>query len=226
MVGNNYIDLDSFMVIEGTEAPDEFIPYTTPIALSLGTKTIYKGDKIDILNKQYTLKWGRYDFETGVSSVTITDMKSGGEFYSNVGGTINGQTITFEAETTQAGYIIYERNEISYEDITDTTLLLQLNSLLALKQYNDKTYIEFDQDVYFDIIRENSNIEVLNEMQNRITMLEQDHDPITGTGTNFQLTGTGDLPMKALPRWKYNTSNKLYNLQMRWNRNRRLLFYI
>lgn len=194
-----YIDLDSFMVIEGTEAPDEFIPYAQSLTLSLGTKTLYKGDKIDILNKQYALKWGRYEFEAGVSSVTITDMKSGGEFYSTVGGTLNGQTITFISETTEAGYVIYERASTSYENITDPTLLSQLNSLLVLKQYNDKTYIEFDQDVYFDIIRENSNITELEQAKDQVKMLIADYPIITQSGTDFQLTSTGDLPMKALP---------------------------
>lgn len=152
------------MVIEGTEAPDEFIPYTTPIALSLDTKNIYKGDKIDILNKQYALKWGRYDFEAGVSSMTIDDMKSNGEFYSTVGGTINGQTITFEAETTQAGYIIYERNEMVYENITDTTLISQLDKLLlSLKEYDDETNIEFDKEVLFEVETEKNNLSIIQD---------------------------------------------------------------
>lgn len=49
-------------------------------------------------------------------------------------------------------------------------------------------------------------------LKRRLELLEKDHPIITGTGTDFQLAGTGDLPMKALPSGNtiQNTNYRTY----------------
>lgn len=216
LLGNiNYIGNVSFKNIqleEGTKVTDYVERKSRDIALSLGSKTLYKGDKIVYRNGKWQWAW-----KYGKHRLRSTDNLSYNSEYKRVYANINNIDIlavvpasndiaptikcnylktmsatSFLADTTKDGitissssvlsirntkcssqseydnwldsedvYVVYQRNEITYEDITNATLLGQLNKiLLNLKEYDEKTYIEFDQDVLFEIEVERDRLEI------------------------------------------------------------------
>lgn len=125
-------------------------------------------------------KWDNQDFTSGVSSVTINDMKSNGQFYSTVGGTVSGTTITFSGTTTGNGNIVYELATPTYTKITDTDLINSLEALKDMQSYYDVTNIsQTHSDGQADMIINTKALKSLKAMQSeidnlisRVTLLE------------------------------------------------------
>lgn len=59
-------------------------------------------------------------------------------------------------------YVIYQLAEPEYEEITDETLVSQLNKLLYnIYEYDDVTYINSDQEIEFEVLVEQDKIRIL-----------------------------------------------------------------
>ncbi len=59
-------------------------------------------------------------------------------------------------------YVIYQLAEPEYEEITDETLISQLNKLLyQLKEYDDVTYINSDKEIEFEVLVEQDKLSIL-----------------------------------------------------------------
>ena len=79
---------------------------------------------------------------TGSTDITINDMKSGGGFYSYYGGTLSGTTITYASAIGDTNTIYYEKATSTETDITDSTLVAQLNAIADnLETYKGGTIV-------------------------------------------------------------------------------------
>ena len=59
-------------------------------------------------------------------------------------------------------YVLYELAEPEYEEITNETLISQLNKLLyQLEEYDDKTYISSDREIEFEMLIEQDKLRIL-----------------------------------------------------------------
>lgn len=59
-------------------------------------------------------------------------------------------------------YVVYPLAEAELEEITDETLISQLNKLLyQLKEYDDVTYINTDQEIEFEVLVEKDKLRIL-----------------------------------------------------------------
>ena len=117
-------------------------------------------------------EWDSQDFTSGVSSVTINDMKSNGQFYSTVGGTVSETTITFSGTTTGEGNIVYELATPTYTKITNSNLINSLEALKNMQSYYDVTNIsQTHSDEQVDMIINAKALKSLKAMQSETDTL-------------------------------------------------------
>ena len=94
---------------------------------------------------------------SGSTGITISGMKSNGAFYSYYGGTLNGTTITYNSAIPGENTIYYELATPTDIDITDATLIGQLNTIYNnAYSYNGTTnitttYASGNEQMYLDI---------------------------------------------------------------------------
>ena len=72
---------------------------------------------------------GKTTDTSGSTSITISDMVSGGSIYSYYGGTVSGTTITYDSAISGTNAIYYQLSTPTYTEITDDTLVSQLDAL-------------------------------------------------------------------------------------------------
>lgn len=77
---------------------------------------------------------------SGTSSITINDMEANGDFYSEVGGTLSGKTITFSGTLSEDADIEYELAEETVTPYT-TAQQAQWNAIKALQTYKNVTIL-------------------------------------------------------------------------------------
>lgn len=77
----------------------------------------------------------------GSTSKTISDMVSNATVYSYCGGTVSGTTITYSSELLVANTIYYPTTTPTDTQITDTTLITQLNNIKKAYSYDTQTNI-------------------------------------------------------------------------------------
>ena len=77
----------------------------------------------------------------GSTSKTISDMVSNATIYSYCGGTVSGTTITYTSELLVANTIYYPTTTPTDTQITDTTLIAQLNNIKKAYSYDTQTNI-------------------------------------------------------------------------------------
>ena len=84
---------------------------------------------------------GKTTDSIGSSNITISGMKNNGDFYSYCGGSLNGTTITYSSALSVSNNIYYQLASATDTQITDNTLIGQLNALATAKCYDDMTLI-------------------------------------------------------------------------------------
>jgi len=71
----------------------------------------------------------------GSTGITINDIASNADFYSECGGTISNKTITYESAISDSNTIYYPIDTPTYIQITDETLISQLEALNKAKWF-------------------------------------------------------------------------------------------
>ena len=102
-------------------------------------------------NKDYLFKrngkWfihkaiGKVTDQKGSTGITIVDMVADTKVYSYYGGTVNGTTITYNSAISDTNYIYYLLAAPTEEEITNNTLIEQLEAISKAKSVKSKTYI-------------------------------------------------------------------------------------
>lgn len=96
--------------------------------------------------------FGKVTDESGSTSITISDMVSDAKIYSYYGGTVSGNTITYDEAISDTNYIYYPLQTPIEEEITNTTLIKQLEAIFKAKSSDDKTYIsQTNEDLPFKL---------------------------------------------------------------------------
>ena len=241
---------ENIEIIRKTETRQNYIPYKNqPITLSLGNKTLYKGDGIAYRNNKWRIvsKIGDVNLKDvdgylqsinsyGIANYLFTNIESNvtettidiDNFiaYSNrfkkqkttiANTSTEGFLPSINAENQKAVVFLRVNSNVADNfndlknwltnnpthyywkrynpietEITDTTLLSQLNNLLKLKQYNDTTIIEFDEDVFFDIEIESEKVpsHFISELLND----DEEREIATVTGASINITDSAKKP--------------------------------
>ena len=145
-------DLSNVMIEANTQATS-YIPYgRTTYLISLGTLELCKiGNYEDYIYKSGG-KWYKYcavgkrTDTSGSTGITINDMVSNGAIYSYYGGTVSGTTISYDSAISGTNTIYYQLATATTQEITDSTLVSQLNALEYAISYQDQTNISQTND--------------------------------------------------------------------------------
>ncbi len=147
-ISNLQIYLDTIQLEKGTTATS-YLPYTKQtLPLNLGTIELCKiGNYEDYFYKNSD-KWYlkknvlKTSDVIGSLSKTISDMVSNATVYSYCGGTVSGTTITYSSALTVENEIYYPTTTPTNTEITDTTLINQLEAIYnKATSYQDQTNI-------------------------------------------------------------------------------------
>ena len=131
---------------------NSYTPYgTTPIELNkIGTyQDYFYKDSGKWYKKEQV---GKATDTSGSTGITINDMVSNGDIYSYYGGSVSGKTITYDSAISGTNTILYQKATATDTQITDTTLINQLEAVYNAKSYNEQTNInQVNDDLPFEM---------------------------------------------------------------------------
>lgn len=156
--GETYIDIDTWQIEEGTTATTYEAYTSSSYPLTLGSIELNKiGTYQDYFYKD-SGKWykkeqvGKATDTSGSTGITINDMVSNGDIYSYYGGSVSGKTITYDSAISGTNTILYQKATATDTQITDTTLINQLEAVYNAKSYNEQTNInQVNDDLPFEM---------------------------------------------------------------------------
>ena len=141
------------MLVKGSTADRTYQAYTSssyPLTLGsielnkIGTYQdyFYKDNGNWYLHKEI----GKETDTSGSTGITINDMVNNGTIVSYYGGSVSGKTITYDSAISGTNTILYQKATATDTQITDTTLINQLEAVTSAKSYKDQTNISQTND--------------------------------------------------------------------------------
>ena len=134
--GTQLDNVTVYPMLERGYLPTTYSPYFIPIELCK------IGDYQDYIYKQNN-KWyihkdiGKITDDAGSLNITINDMVSNASIYSYCGGTVSDKTITYDSALVETNTIYYPLETPTDTEITDSTLLSQLNAVSLYSGVNN-----------------------------------------------------------------------------------------
>lgn len=122
------INQDIYFQLEKGSQATSFAPYFTPIELcKIGDYQDYIHDNGGKWFKHKEV--GKTIDSSGSTGITINEMVNNGSIFSYCGGTVNAKTITYASAISTTNYIYYQLATPIEEEITEPTLINQLNAI-------------------------------------------------------------------------------------------------
>lgn len=153
----------SKIMLSKEDSQGEYVPYQGQLyTLSLGSIELCKiGNYQDYSYKNNNdNKWYKHETikkitdTSGSTGITINDMISDGTILSYYGGTVSGKTITYDSAISGTNTIYYPLATPNDIEITDTTLISQLEAIEKATSYKGTTHIYSTNELspIFDVV--------------------------------------------------------------------------
>ena len=210
--GTQLDNITVYPMLERGYLPTTYSPYFIPIELCK------IGDYQDYIYKQNN-KWyihkdiGKITDDAGSLNITINDMVSNASIYSYCGGTVSDKTITYDSALVETNTIYYPLETPTDTEITDSTLLSQLNAvslysgvnnIFAKGYLNPQMYLHYNytlvgEDIHFcGVVKNSGNISLNPRYPHYSTLQILDYKTFLSEGETLDFVIANKTILEAL----------------------------